>query len=325
MHKKSHLLLAGLLIFVLTISACQQAAAPATAPEATQSRVAVIYPGVVSDESWNQFGHAGLRRAEQDCGVQIAYSENVHQAEQLETFRNYASQGYNIIIGHGGEFQDAIEQVATEFPNIEFGVTNGLGEPPNVSGIKISYAHMGYLAGYLACEMTNNNHIAFLGGEPIPIVNQAMREYQRAAQTCGKGEVRADEVITGAWADVTRAYEASRGLISGGADVLWHVLDTADAGLIAATTDSGVYSIGLYRDSSDLGPESVIGSAIGDPGALIYKLACGEALVHQDLFLDVNMEGGVDIHFTDLTPADVQERTRAVLEQIRSGEISVEP
>jgi basic membrane protein A and related proteins len=137
--------------------------------------------------------------------------------------------------------------------------------------------------------------------------------------------VRVDEVITGAWADVTKAYEASRGLISAGADILWHVLDTADAGLIAAAQDQGVYAIGLYRDSSDLGPEAVIGSALGPPGSLIFKLACGEALTHENLFLDANMEDGVDIHFTDLTPPDVQERVKAVLEQIRSGEIYVEP
>jgi basic membrane protein A and related proteins len=322
MYKKSNLILAGLLIIALTISACQSAQ---PTPEEDVIKVAVAYPGVVSDESWNQFGHEGLVRAEQECGVQIAYSENVHQAAQLETFRNYAAQGYNIIIGHGGEYQDAIETVAVEYPNVEFGVTNGLASPPNVSGIKISYAHMGYVAGYLACEMTETNHIAFLGGEPIPIVNQAMREFERAAQTCGKGEVRVDEVITGAWADVTKAYEASRGLISAGADILWHVLDTADAGLIAAAQDQGVYAIGLYRDSSDLGPEAVIGSALGPPGSLIFKLACGEALTHENLFLDANMEDGVDIHFTDLTPPDVQERVKAVLEQIRSGEIYVEP
>lgn len=323
MYKKSNLILAGLLIFALIISACQPA--QPDDPDNDVTKVAVLYPGVVSDESWNEFGHEGLIRAQNECGVEIAWSENVSQAAQLETFRNYAAQGYGIIIGHGGEYQDAAETVASEYPNVEFAVTNGAAAPPNVSAIKISYAHMGYVAGYLACEMTETNHIAFLGGEPIPIVNQAMREFQRAAQTCGKGEVRVDEVITGAWADVTRAYEASQGLISAGADVLWHVLDTADAGLIAAAEDEGVYAIGLYRDSSDLGPNAVIGSALGPPGSLIYTMACGHGLTQENLFLDSNMEDGVDIHFTDLTPLDIQDRVRDVLEQIRSGEIQVEP
>ena len=64
--------------------------------------MAVAFPGVVSDQSWNQFGYEGLKRAEAECGVEIAYSEDVFQDEQLETFRNYTAEGYDIIIGQGG-------------------------------------------------------------------------------------------------------------------------------------------------------------------------------------------------------------------------------
>jgi basic membrane protein A and related proteins len=301
-------------------------AAEAPAAEAPAVRkVAVLFPGVVSDQSWNQFGFEGLKQAETGCGAEIAYSENVFQDAQLETFRNYAAEGYNIIIGHGGEYAESLQAVAKEFPDVEFGVTNGLVSGPNVSSIKISYSQMGYLAGSLACEMTKTNHIAFIGAEEIQIVEDAAREYKRAAQECGKGEVQVDVVMTGSWADVNKAYEASRGLIAGGADVLWHVLDTADAGLVAAAQDAGVYAIGLYRDSSDLGPKAVIGSALGAPGSEIYKLACGEALKHEALYLDVNMENGVGIHFTNLTPADVQARVLAIYEKMKSGEIVVQP
>jgi len=337
MSSKARLIVFGLVIFALALAACQPAAtqapaaatqAPAAAtqaPAAAAKKVAVLFPGVVSDQSWNQFGFEGLKQAESECGVEIAYSENVFQDEQLETFRNYASGGYNIVIGHGGEYADAAQTVAAQYPDVEFAVTNGVAAGANVSAIKISYAQMGYLAGYLACEMTKTNHIAFLGGEEIPIVEQAVKEYERAAQTCGKGDVQVDSVMTGNWADVNKAYEAARGLIAGGADVLWHVLDTADAGLVAAAQDAGVYAIGLYRDSSALGEKAVIGSAIGSPGALIHSLACGTTLTHENLFLDVKMEDGVNIHMTSLTPADVQERVKAVYEQVKSGEIQVEP
>jgi len=40
-----------------------------------KKKVAVLFPGVVSDQSWNQFGYEGLKRAEKECGVEIAYSE----------------------------------------------------------------------------------------------------------------------------------------------------------------------------------------------------------------------------------------------------------
>lgn len=348
MNKQIRWITIGLVIFALLLAACAPPAAPApeepvveepasteavSVPEqpaapaepAGKTKVAFFGPGIVSDQSWNQFGFEGLKKAEADCGVEIAYSENVSQDAQLETLRNYAVEKYNIIIAHGGEYEDNVLKVAEEFPEIEFGVTSGSKPAKNVTPIKISYAQMGYLAGTLACEMTKSNHIAFVGAEEIAITEDALREYKRAAQECGKGEVQVDVVMTGSWADVNKAYEAARGLIASGADVLWHVLDTADAGLIAAAQDANVFAIGLYRDSSDLGPKAVIGSALGSPGTCVYLLACGKILTHEPQVLDVNIEDGVGIHLTDLTPPEVQEKVLAVLEKMKSGEIEVVP
>jgi basic membrane protein A len=278
---------------------------------------------VVSDQSWNEWGYEGLKKAEADCNVEIAYTEDVFQDEQLETFRNYAAQGYDIIIGHGGEYADSITTVAAEYPDIWFGDTNGLPEGPNVSSMIIGYGQMSYLAGALACEMTSSNHIAFVGGESIPVLEHGAQMFEQAAQTCGK-TVQVDVVYTGNWADVNKAYEAGTGLVAQGADVLFHILDTADAGLIASAQDAGVYAIGLYRDSSALGPKAVIGSAVGHPGGLIYELACQKVPKGQAAWLSVHTpEWGVNIDMTDLTPADVQARVQAVYDKIVSGELVV--
>jgi len=121
---------------------------------------------------------------------------------------------------------------------------------------------------------------------------------------------------------VTLAREAALALIADGADVLYHHVDAADAGVIAAAEDEGVWAIGLYRDSTDLGPKAVIGSAIGFPGEMIYRLACG--MVPQGEKQWLNVDTGVDINMTDLTPPDVQERVRAVYEKMKSGELEIE-
>lgn len=324
MDRKLTKLLALLAAVAVGLAACGPAATEAPPPEAeAKVRVAVAYPGVVSDQSWNQFGHEGLQQAATDCGIEFAYSEDVFQDEQLETFRNYAAEGYDVIIGHGGEYADAIGTVAAEYPDLWFGVTNGLPEGANVSSMIIGYNQMAYLAGRLACEMTETNHIAFVGGESIPVLEAGAEKFIEAAQTCGK-DVEVDVTYTGNWADVNKAYEAGLGLIADGADVLFHILDTADAGLIAAAEDEGVYAIGLYRDSSDLGPKAVIGSAIGSPGGLIYELACGHIPQSQKQYLNVHTPiWGVDIHMTDLVPADVQARVKALHQQMVDDELVI--
>jgi basic membrane protein A len=323
MKKSLKIILATVIASTLVLAACGPAAtteaptagAPTAAPE-QKTRVAVAFPGVVSDQSWNEFGYEGLVQAETDCNLETAYSEDVFQDAQIETFRNYAAEGYDIIIGHGGEYADSIATVSAEYPDIWFGVTNGLPQTANTSAMIIGYAQMSYLAGVLACNMTASDHIAFVGGESIPVVEDGAQKYSDAAQTCGK-DVQVDVVYTGNWADVNKAYEAATGLISGGADVLFHILDTADAGLIAAAQDEGVYAIGLYRDSSALGPKAVIGSAIGSPGGLIYELACGNVPEGQAQWLTVHTpKWGVNIDMTDLVPADVQDRVKAVYQEM---------
>ncbi|MGB2965172.1 MAG: BMP family ABC transporter substrate-binding protein, partial [Anaerolineales bacterium] len=123
----------------MVLSACgptpteapEEAAPEEAAPEA-KMKVAVVFPGVIDDQSWNQFGFEGLKRAEAEADLEIAYSEDVTPDEQVETFRNYAAEGYDMIIGHGGEYADAISEVAAEYPDIWFGDTNGLPEGDNV-------------------------------------------------------------------------------------------------------------------------------------------------------------------------------------------------
>ena len=323
MYKRILILASILLLLAWALGACAPAATEAPPAAEAKLKVAVAFPGVVSDQSWNEWGYEGLKKAEADCNVEIAYSEDVFQDEQLETFRNYAAQGYDIIIGHGGEYADSIGLVAAEYPDIWFGDTNGLPEGPNVSSMIIGYGQMAYLAGALACEMTESNHIAYVGGESIPVLEHGAQTFEQAAQTCGK-TVDVDVVYTGNWADVNKAYEAGTGLVAGGADVLFHILDTADAGLIASARDAGVYAIGLYRDSSALGPEAVIGSAVGHPGGLIYELACQRVPKGEAAYLTVHTpDWGVDINMTDLTPPDVQERVNAVYEQMVSGELVI--
>lgn len=321
MHRK--LLIASLIVLALALSACGGGAAEESAADDGVLKVAVAFPGVVTDQSWNQFGYEGLVQAQEDCGAEIAYSEDVFQDEQLETFRNYAAEGYDIIIGHGGEYADSIQQVAGEYPDLTFGITNSPSNGDNVAGMIMGANQQAFLSGVLACYMTESNHIAYIGGESIPVVEEAFKQYEVGAQLCGK-DVQVDAVYTGSWADVNLAYEATTAVIEDGADVIAHLLDTADAGAIAAAEDSGVYAIGLYRDSSDLGPDAVIGSALGSPGALIYGIACGSVAPGTTDWLTVNTEvGGIGMHMTDLTPDDVQAEVDAVVDQMKSGEIEV--
>src|SRR5690349_21244953 len=50
---------------------------------AAAERAAMLLPGSVNDQSWNAVGFAGLSKLK-DMGFEIAYSENVSPADQIE-------------------------------------------------------------------------------------------------------------------------------------------------------------------------------------------------------------------------------------------------
>jgi len=325
MNTRIRTVLVVTVVLAMLVAACAPAATPTKAPVVEEKRkVAVLFPGSVSDHSWNQFGYEGLLLAEKECGLEIAYSENVTQDEQIEVIRNYVAEGYDMVIGHGGEYQDALAVVADENPDKQFGVADGEAVTPNMASVRLSFRQMGYLAGIIACNMTKSNHVAYVVGELYPGADEGAEGYRTGAATCGK-EVEIDYIATGDWADVAMAREAGLTLIAGGVDVLWHMLDTADAGLISAAEDRGVWAIGLYRDSSSLGPKAVVASTLGSPGSMITELACGRGVSGKTIPVTVNTPGGLDMHFTDLTPKDVQAKVLDAFAKMRSGEINIEP
>jgi len=322
---KKHLLqmIVVLAVMALLFSACKPAATPTAEVEA-KKKVAMVFPGLVTDQSWNQFGYNGLTKARDECNVEIAYSEEVFQDEQLETFRQYASAGYDIIIGHGGEYGESLFTVAKEFPDIEFVFQNGTKTDgiPNVTAVKLSYRQAGYLAGVMACEMTKTNKIGQVVGEWIVISEEAKEGFEKGAQTCGK-TVELKSVATLNWADAAKAREAALALIADGVDVLYHTLDTADAGLLAAANDEGVFAIGLMTDQSKLGPNAVIGSTLISPEVMTYKSACGDYLDGGVHAIDAQ-SGGVDVALTALLSEAGKEHVLKVLEEMKAGGV-IEP
>ncbi len=271
----SFVMVLALLVGIMTLSVAGCAKKqPETGDQTQSKKVAVLFPGVVYDQSWCQGGYEGLKKAESELGVATAYTENVAQSEQIEIMRNYAAQGYNVIIGHGGEYMDACLTVGAEYPNVQFVCTNGNKSGGNVSSIGLNYFDMGYLAGVLAGSMTKTNKLGMLVGEPITISIMAMDGFEAGAKSVNPN-VQVSRVSTGNWADVQKNREQALALIDQGADVLYDVLDAAEIGLLTAAQDRGVMAIGLYKDMSAEAPQAVIGSTIGSPAKLIYDAASG--------------------------------------------------
>jgi len=282
-------------------------------------KIAVLFMGPTTDESWNQFGLDGVKKAKEDCGIDYAFTENVKQTEFEETMRNYAQEGYSTIIGHSGTFTDSAKSIASEFPDTQFTVVNAIeGNGANMSGIYGDYWEMGYLAGAVACQMTKTNKVAIVTAERFPMVEPSFTSFPEGAKSCGK-DVETEVVITGSFEDVTKAYEASVALADQGVDVIWHQLDSADVGVFSAAEDKGIYAIGLYNDQSPKSPDTVVASVFVAPATQSRAAACGE--VTAGVADTISLSNGMEIVMTDLMSAEAQEAVNKTIEEIKSGSV----
>ncbi|MDP8214169.1 MAG: BMP family ABC transporter substrate-binding protein, partial [Candidatus Euphemobacter frigidus] len=76
----------------------------ATATKEKPLKVALILPGKKDDVSWNQAMYESAKALEKKLGDKgkVTITENVYEVADIEpALRDFASEGYDVIIGHG--------------------------------------------------------------------------------------------------------------------------------------------------------------------------------------------------------------------------------
>ena len=238
-------------------------AVPPPASAADPLRVALVMPGNITDKSWNQAGYEGLMRAKEELGIEVAYSEKVAQPDQAEAMADYARRGYDIVIGHGGEFQEAANRVASRHPETMFVVNNGTEPADNLATADFNYRQFGYLLGYLGGKMSETGKAGFIGAQKIKFstdLQESFVEGFKAARPDGEVFV----AWTNDWDDIAKGKEAALNQINQGADVIFPTMDNAAIGSLQAAKDNGAWAFGLYYDAIEDWPDTVLQSAIFD-------------------------------------------------------------
>ncbi len=128
MKSVKYIVIASLLVLGLLLSACTPAAPAEEAPVAEEpaaeeaadaGSLAVVLTGPWDDNSWNEAGYNATMALE-DSGVKVTFSENVGDGDAQRVIREYAEEGYDMIVAHSFGYQDAVFAVAPELPRHQF-------------------------------------------------------------------------------------------------------------------------------------------------------------------------------------------------------------
>ena len=255
---------------VLALTTMSKAAAPSSATDAPKA--AILLPGSINDHSWNALGYS-IVQSLREHGYDVAYSENVADADEGQALRDYAGRGYSIVIGHSGRFLSAMEEVAPDFPRTQFIVSSGdKGIAPNVMSIGWNDSQFGCELGVLAARMSRTGKVAGVYGlEGVPNITAQAGSFRICATRAGA------KVVTILYVqdmeDAAGAKEAALALIAAGNDVLTGKLNAGQSGLVEATREKGVYVTGRSLDDGRNAPRAVLTSIIEDWPAMFGGVA----------------------------------------------------
>jgi basic membrane lipoprotein Med (substrate-binding protein (PBP1-ABC) superfamily) len=227
-------------------------------------KVALITPGSIADAAWNSAAYHGLLRIRDSLGADISHVEAGTPAAQEEALRTYATQGYDLIIGNGFEFQEPSERVAEQYPKPVFAVNSGARLKGRVVPLVFQIQEATYLAGMVAGGLTKSGIIGFIGGVELPPVAAGYRGWVNGARAV-RPDVQSRVSYLNNWDDAAAGREAALAQIRLGADMIHHNADAAALGVFQAVKESpNVYIFGANADQAALAPERVIGSAVID-------------------------------------------------------------
>ena len=228
-------------------------------------KVALLTPGPISDRSWNGGAYDGLLAIRDSMGAVTSHIQTRTPADFEENFRQYGSQRYDVVFGHGFEFQDAAERVAPEFPSTVFIVTSGSrSQPPNLAGVTFGFEGASYLAGVLAGSLTKSGVLGVIGGTALPPVESSFEAFEAGARSV-RADVRLLTAYVGNWEDASAGRELALAQIRQGADLIFQNADAAGLGIFQAARQAGnTLVFGTNVDQNPVAPDVIIGSVVID-------------------------------------------------------------
>jgi basic membrane protein A len=289
----------------------------------------VLDTGGVDDKSFNAAAWAGLQRAEKELGAEVKYVESKTEADYKTNLTTFANQDYDIVFAVGYKLEDALKEVAPQFPNVKFALVDGPApDAPNCAALQFKEEQSSFLAGFLAASVSKTKTIGFVGGENIPLIKKFEAGYRAGAKTADPN-VKVLASYTGDWNDIAKGKSNAQLQFSNGADIVMQAAGKSGLGVIKAAEErgAGFYAIGVDLDQDGEAPGRVLTSVLKrldnvvfdtvkrvqenqfQPGTQVYDLKAGGV-------------GISDLKYTrqDI-PADVLARLEKLTQLVAEGQV----
>lgn len=223
--------------------------------------------GGVNDNSFNQSAWEGLQQLKADTGASVDYLQSTGDQDYLPNLTEFARQGYDLTWGIGYLMEDAIKEVAAQFPDKKFGIIDGAVEGfDNVASVSFAEHEGSFLVGVVAGLTTKTNKIGFVGGMEIPVIQRFHAGFEAGVKAVNP-DATVFATYTGFFDKPDEGKAAAAAMYDQGADVIFHAAGQTGNGVFGEANDrkkngQDVWVIGVDRDQRDLGEDVTLTSMI---------------------------------------------------------------
>lgn len=229
--------------------------------------------GGLGDKSFNDSAYRGLLHAQSGLGAYIETLQSRSASDYQPNLAALTEKHMDMIYAIGFLMNKDLDQIAKQNPKQHYAIIDAVVNDPNVVSATFKEQDGSFLAGALAALVSKTHHVAFLGGQDIPL----LRKFE-AGFTAGVREIdpstKVDVKYVGSFDDVAAGQEFANVLFNGGADIVYAAAGKAGIGAIDAVRKRpNAYVIGVDSDQDSLAPGKVLTSMVKHVDVAVYTIA----------------------------------------------------
>lgn len=338
--RKALSVLLSLALALLCLTACGKDAPSDSQPPESNTPAGQSYQdlriahltGRRGDQGFVDSVYEGVMRFQEETGCTMTVMENTELGDYVLNARNFAQEGYDLIILTDSTVCEIVEELAQEYPDTHFIIAGGTLEGiPNVTSIEFAQDEMSFLAGAFSVlmnqQINGRPESGFVCGANVSGLKRAICAFQAGAAYVG-GE--ATVAYVGNFTDIAKGKEIALQMYQSGIQVVQAFAGAASMGVYQAAESmpENYWAMGNdngHFDKSDRIIASMIQSNTDAYYYLLKQFAQGElpSGVMEEMGLD---SGSVNFDYNptnaDLVPQQIRDQIAELREQILSGEIN---
>ncbi|SFM41865.1 BMP family lipoprotein [Salibacterium qingdaonense] len=311
--KNKHLyIMVIMLMSVLSLAACGQEQ-EINATEGKKKVGVMMSDSGLGDQSFNDLAFEGLVRARDNLDVVFDYREIAETETYEQGIRELVEQDNDLVIGIGYQLQEALETVAGDYPDQQFLIIDSVSEMENITSVNFKVGQASHLAGMTAAMTTETDHIGFIGGQDVEIINNFYNGFEEGAKAANP-DIVIDREYAGTYEDDQLGADMADDMIQNGADIIFAAAGFTGVGALQEAQAQGVYGIGVDTDQYFQAEDAVITSVMKNVDNAIYQVI--ERMADGETLSGENLEYGLAEEWVGLAPLRVADFPDNLNEQL---------